>query len=54
MAARVPTIVARFGLTPRKSLAHLAVLLGITDRWGVRPTLPVTAVTRADRLLVYI
>jgi len=44
MAARVPTIVARFGLTPRKSLAHLAVLLGITDRWGVRPTLPVTAV----------
>ena len=44
MATRLPTIVARFGLTPRKSVAHLAVLLGITDRWGVRPTLPVTAV----------
>jgi peptidoglycan/xylan/chitin deacetylase (PgdA/CDA1 family) len=44
MATRLPTIVARFGLGPRKSLAHLAVLLGITDRWAVRPTLPVTAV----------
>src|SRR5918911_795178 len=44
MAARLLTIMARFGLGPRKSLAHLAVLLGITDRWAVRPTLPVTAV----------
>jgi Polysaccharide deacetylase len=44
MATRLPTIVTRFGLTPRKSLAHFAVLLSITDRWAVRPTLPVTAV----------
>src|SRR5437899_3209127 len=44
MAARLPTIVARFGLTPGKSAAHLAVLLGVTDHYGVRPTLPVTAV----------
>src|SRR5919197_1509244 len=44
MATRLPSIVARFGLGPRKSLAHLALLLGITDRWAVRPTLPVTAV----------
>ena len=42
---RLPTLVTRFGLTSRKSQAQLRMLLEITERYGVRPTLPVTAVT---------
>lgn len=42
---RLPTIVRRFGVTSRKSERHFQCLLEITNRYSVRPTLPVTAVT---------
>jgi glycosyltransferase involved in cell wall biosynthesis/peptidoglycan/xylan/chitin deacetylase (PgdA/CDA1 family) len=42
---RLPTIATRFGLSARKSRGHFEELLSVTDRYGVRPTLPVTAVT---------
>jgi len=42
---RLPTILNRFGMTPRKTAKDLEVLLEVTDRYGVHPTLPVTAVT---------
>lgn len=42
---RLPTIVERFGISPRKSEANLSALMDVVERHGVRPTLPVTAVT---------
>lgn len=40
---RLPTIIDRFGMTPRKSVARLERLLEVTGRYDVRPTLLVTA-----------
>jgi glycosyltransferase involved in cell wall biosynthesis/peptidoglycan/xylan/chitin deacetylase (PgdA/CDA1 family) len=40
---RIPTIVARFGITSRRSRRHLETLLRITKKYEVRPTLPITA-----------
>ncbi|MDQ2743454.1 MAG: polysaccharide deacetylase family protein [Chloroflexota bacterium] len=42
---RLPTIVERFGISPRKSEVNLSMLMDVVERHGVRPTLPVTAVT---------
>ena len=42
---RLPTIVGRFGVTPDKSEHNLDRLLEVTDRYSVKPTLPVTAAT---------
>jgi peptidoglycan/xylan/chitin deacetylase (PgdA/CDA1 family) len=42
---RLPTIVGRFGVTPYKSEHNLDRLLEITDKYSVKPTLPVTAAT---------
>ncbi|HEV3311872.1 MAG TPA: polysaccharide deacetylase family protein, partial [Chloroflexota bacterium] len=43
--SRLPTVINRFGFSPRKSLRNFDRLLEITDRYSVTPTLPVTAVT---------
>lgn len=43
--ARLPTILGRFGVSTGKSERHLHTLLNVTERFSVRPTLPVTAVT---------
>jgi peptidoglycan/xylan/chitin deacetylase (PgdA/CDA1 family) len=43
LTARVGTIVSRFALDPGRMERYLKHYVGITDRYGIRPTLPITA-----------
>jgi peptidoglycan/xylan/chitin deacetylase (PgdA/CDA1 family) len=43
MASRVGSIVARFGTTPTRMRRYLSVYVSITEEFGTRPTLPITA-----------
>lgn len=56
LSRRILTILTRFGLTSRKIETQLELLLRVTDRNGVRPTMAVTAVTarRHPAVLAYL
>ena len=43
MASRVGSIAARFGTTPKRMHRYLDAYVSITEEFGTRPTLPITA-----------